>query len=167
MLQNLFAYVIFIMVFSVAAFAKNKYSHMKCKRLQRPLRFKEWTEVNIQISRRQTGMEVMKAKVITQMIRETIANWHAENADRAPNHVIVTDAIRRIRPLNEHREDLGVVIRELVETNTEMWHEEDKVRSDTDAVVLRAIRNINPLNQHRNDLIEEIDEIVLDNVGKR
>ena len=80
--------------------------------------------------------------------------------------MIVTDAIRRIRPLNEHRDNFAIVVQELVETNTEMWHEEDKVRSDKDAVVLKAIRNINPLNQYRNDLIEELDEIILDHVGK-
>ena len=111
-------------------------------------------------------MEILEAKAITKMARDTIAQWHAACEKRPADYVIVTDAIRRIRPLNEHRDDLRAVIQELVETNTEMWHEEDKVRSDTDAVVLKAIRNINPLNQHRNDLIEEIDEIILDNVGK-
>ena len=74
----------------------------------------------------------------------------------------MTDEIRRIRPLNMHRDNLREVISELVHTNTEMWHEEDKVRSASDQVVLKAIRNINPLNQHRNDLIEEIDEILVD-----
>lgn len=111
-------------------------------------------------------MKIMKASVITELIQKTIGDWHAQNQDRSPDYVIVTDAIRRIRPLNEHRDDFATVVRELVETNTEMWHEEDKVRSDTDAVVLKAIRNINPLNQHRNDLIEELDEIILDRVGK-
>ena len=82
-------------------------------------------------------------------------------------HVIVTDEIRRIKPLNVHREEIESVIRELVRTNTEMWHEEDKVRSKNDAIVLKAIRNINPLNQHRNDLIEEIDEIILDRVQRK
>lgn len=111
-------------------------------------------------------MDVMNASEITVLIQKTIADWHIQNQNRSPDYEIVTDAIRRIRPLNEHRDDFGAVVRELVETNTEMWHEEDKVRSDTDAVVLKAIRNINPLNQHRNDLIEELDEIVLDSVSK-
>lgn len=111
-------------------------------------------------------MEMMKANLITELIRKTIVDWHIQSQNRSSEHVIVTDAIRRIRPLNVHRDDFAAVVRELVETNTEMWHEEDKVRSDTDAVVLRAIRNINPLNQHRNDLIEELDEIILDHVGK-
>lgn len=100
------------------------------------------------------------------MIQSEIVEWHIKNRNRLPDYVIVTDEIRKIRPLNVHRSDLEQVIKELVIINTEMWHEEDKVRSDNDAVVLKAIRNINPLNQHRNDLIEEIDEIVLDNVTK-
>ncbi len=111
-------------------------------------------------------MELFKAKDISELIQKSIAAWHAENQNRSPEYEIVTDAIRRIRPFNEHRDNLKTVVRELVVTNTEMWHEEDKVRSANDAVVLKAIRNINPLNQHRNDLIEEIDEIVLDRVSK-
>lgn len=111
-------------------------------------------------------METMRAKDISKLIKREIIDWHIRSKDRSPDHIIVTDEIRRIRLLNVHREDLGEVIRELVVTNTEMWHEEDKVRSEKDAVVLKAIRNINPLNQHRNDLIEEIDEIVLDNTTK-
>ena len=107
-------------------------------------------------------MKNMDAEEIKRVIQQTIAGWHIENQDRAPDYEVVTDAVRRIKPLNEHRNDLEQVVRELVITNTEMWHEEDKVRSADDAVVLRAIRNINPLNQHRNDLI---DEIILDNVG--
>ena len=111
-------------------------------------------------------MAILNAVEIVSMIRETINGWHDENRNRHPDYVIVTDEIRRIKPLNEHRNDLGQVVKELVTTNTEMWHEEDKVRSINDVVVLKAIRNINPLNQHRNDLIEEIDEIVLENIGK-
>lgn len=109
-------------------------------------------------------MKVIEAQQISEVIQKTIEEWHAQNEHRPPDYVIVTDAIRRIRPLNEHRDDFEQVVRELVVTNTEMWHEEDKVRSEKDDVVLKAIRNINPLNQHRNDLIEEIDEIILDKV---
>ncbi len=105
-------------------------------------------------------------KHIVELIQETIRAWHQEAETRPEDYIVVTDEIRRIRPLNEHREDLEKVIRELVLTNTEMWHEEDKVRSMDDEVVLKAIRNINPLNQHRNDLIEEIDEIVIDEQRK-
>lgn len=101
------------------------------------------------------------AEQILDTIQRTIRKWHDENADRAADAVIVTDAIRRIRPLGEHRQDLEPIITELIVTNTEMWHEEDKIRSEKDDVVLRAIRNVNPLNQHRNDLIEEIDELFL------
>ena len=111
-------------------------------------------------------MEILKSDDISNLIQKTIAEWHVKNRYRSPDYVIVTDEIRRIRPLNEHRDDLEQVIKELVITNTEMWHEEDKVRSQKDDVVLKAIRNINPLNQHRNDLMEEIDEIVLDTVRK-
>lgn len=107
-------------------------------------------------------MRVLSSDMIIDLIRDTISMWHRENTGRGLDYVIVTDEIRRIRPLNEHRDDLGQVIQELVITNTEMWHEEDKVRSMDDATVLKAIRNINPLNQHRNDLIEEIDEIIAD-----
>lgn len=109
-------------------------------------------------------MMILKMREISKLVQKTIADWHTENQDRSADYEFVTDAVRKIRPLNEHRDDLKLVIKELVVTNTEMWHEEDKVRSENDAVVLRAIRNINPLNQHRNDLIEEIDEIILDNV---
>ena len=111
-------------------------------------------------------MKILKSADISELIQKTIADWHAQSQGRPSDYVIVTDEIRRIRPLNEHRDDLEQVVRELVVTNTEMWHEEDKVRSEKDDVVLKAIRNINPLNQHRNDLIEEIDEIVLDEVSK-
>ena len=112
-------------------------------------------------------MEILSSDVIVNLVQDTIADWHSESAGRGPDYVIVTDEIRRIRPLNEHRDDLGQVIRELVITNTEMWHEEDKVRSMDDATVLKAIRNINPLNQHRNDLIEEIDEIIADRAKEK
>jgi hypothetical protein len=101
------------------------------------------------------------AELILDMIQKTIRKWHEENANRPADTVIVTDAIRRIKPLGEHREDAESIITELIVTNTEMWHEEDKIRSEKDDVVLRAIRNVNPLNQHRNDLIEEIDELFL------
>ena len=111
-------------------------------------------------------MKILKSSDISKLIQKTIADWHAQSQHRPSDYVIVTDEIRRIRPLNEHRDNLEQVVRELVITNTEMWHEEDKVRSQKDDVVLKAIRNINPLNQHRNDLIEEIDEIVLDKVSK-
>lgn len=104
---------------------------------------------------------MMRAQSIADFCTEIIRAWHAEEAQRGPDYVIVNDQIRRIRALNDHRSDLRAVIEELIRTNSEMWHEEDKVRSDVDATVLKAIRNINPLNQHRNDLIEEIDEIVL------
>ena len=110
-------------------------------------------------------MKILKSAEISELIQKTISDWHTQSQHRPEDYVIVTDEIRRIRPLNEHRDDLERVVRELVITNTEMWHEEDKVRSQKDDVVLKAIRNINPLNQHRNDLIEEIDEIVLDEVS--
>lgn len=110
-------------------------------------------------------MKILSSKEISELIQKEIVKWHVQSEKRSPDFIIITDEIRRIRPLNEHREDFGQVIKELVATNTEMWHEEDKVRSENDAVVLEAIRNINPLNQHRNDLIEEIDEIILDKLN--
>ncbi len=111
-------------------------------------------------------MKRWTADEITGIIQKQIQDWHNGEAFQNPDRVIVTDEIRRIRPLNEHRVDVEPVIRELVITNTEMWHEEDKVRSMKDDVVLKAVRNINPLNQHRNDLIEEIDEIMVDAAQK-
>ena len=108
----------------------------------------------------------LKESDIVQIIKKTILDWHTEAGERTDEYVIVTEAIRRIRPLGEHRDDIEEVIKELVRTNTEMWHEEDKVRSESDQVVLKAIRNINPLNQHRNDLIEEIDEIFQERVKR-
>lgn len=107
----------------------------------------------------------MNAAQILEVIKEEIEVWHEKNADRDPEYVIVTDDIKKIKPLNVHRNDLKEVVKELVVTNTEMWHEEDKVRSQIDEVVLKAIRNINPLNQHRNDLIEEVDEIFSEQTG--
>ena len=112
-------------------------------------------------------MKSLRAEEVINMIQDQIREWHHNNERRSPDHVIVTDEIRRVKPLNEHRDDIGQVIRELAITNTEMWHEEDKVRRLQDDVVLRAIRNINPLNQHRNDLIEEIDEIVISSLKKQ
>lgn len=105
------------------------------------------------------------AKEIASLIQDTIRLWHEKNEGRDPDYPIVTDEMRKVRKLNDHRDDLEEVVRELVIINTEMWHEEDKVRSERDEVVLKAIRNINPLNQRRNDLIEEIDEIALDSVS--
>ena len=106
---------------------------------------------------------MISAKDILDIIASEIEEWHHKAANRPNDYVIVSDEIRRIRPLNVHREDLVPVVRELINTNCEMWHEEDKVRSLDDQTVLKAIRNINPLNQHRNDLIEEIDEIMIAN----
>ena len=107
---------------------------------------------------------MFKSDMVLKLVEQGIRDWHEKSVNRPSDYVIVTDEIRRIRDLNDHREDITVVINELVNTNCEMWHEEDKVRSDDDATVLKAIRNINPLNQHRNDLIEEIDEIMLENI---
>lgn len=107
-------------------------------------------------------MGKISAREISRRIQGRIAEWHERSEGRPDDYEIVTEDVRRIRPLNEHRDDIYQAVDELADTNAEMWHEEDKVRSEDDAVVLRAIRNINPLNQHRNDLIEEIDEIAAD-----
>lgn len=120
---------------------------------------------NIYSEGKRRGM--LTAKEIVATIQDTIEDWHVNNSARPEDYVIVTDEIRKIKPLNVHRDDMETVVRELVITNTEMWHEEDKVRSDKDDVVLKAIRNINPLNQHRNDLIEEVDEIITEQAGER
>lgn len=97
---------------------------------------------------------------ILDIIPEEIKNWHEQALLRPSDYEILTDDIRRIRTLNEHRQDLYEVVRELVNINTEMWHQQDRFRSKNDSVVLDAIRIFSPLNQHRNDLIEEIDQII-------
>lgn len=112
-------------------------------------------------------MERCSSEQILDLIQSTIMDWHKKYENGKEDRVIVTDNIKKIRELNQHREDVLSVIQELTEINTEIWHEEDKVRSERDDVVLAAIRNINPLNQHRNDLIEEIDEIMIDMVERR
>ena len=109
----------------------------------------------------------MTAEEIAALIRKTIADWHAENENRPLDFKGVTDEIRRIKPLNEHRDNLPEVVKDLALTNIEIWHQEDIARTNIDENVVRAKRNIDPLNQHRNDLMEEIDEIILDKVNAR
>lgn len=110
---------------------------------------------------------MIKASEILNIISNEIEEWHRSAANRSNDYIIVNDNMRRIRPLNEHRDDMVPVVKELINTNCEMWHEEDKVRSQNDQTVLKAIRNLNPLNQHRNDLIEEIDEIMIDHAEEK
>ena len=112
-------------------------------------------------------LELMTADQIVDLIQDTIKNWHIENENRDPDFVIVTDEIRRIKPLNEHRDDLRQVVKELANTNIEIWHEEDKARLPQDEIVVKAKRNIDALNQHRNDLMDEIDEIICDQVNNK
>ena len=109
---------------------------------------------------------LITAEEISELIKHTIANWHSENENRPADCEILTDEIRRIRPMNEHRDNLELVVKDLAWTNIEIWHQEDIARSNDDSAVVRAKRNIDPLNQHRNDLMEEIDEIVLANVTR-
>ena len=109
---------------------------------------------------------LMTAEKISELIKRTISDWHLENENRPADCEVLTDEIKRIRPMNEHRDDLELVVKDLALTNIEIWHQEDLARSKDDSAVVRAKRNIDPLNQHRNDLMEEIDEIVLDNVTR-
>ncbi len=109
----------------------------------------------------------MTAKEIVQLVQKTIADWHVENENRPLDHQVLTDEIKRIRPMNEHRDNLSEVVKDLALTNIEIWHQEDIARTNIDENVVRAKRNIDPLNQHRNDLMEEIDEIFLDKVQAR
>lgn len=104
---------------------------------------------------------LMTADEIVALIQKTISDWHVETKDRPDDYEVVTDEIRRIRPMNEHRENLPAVVKDLALTNIEIWHQEDKARSKDDGAVVKAKRNIDPLNQHRNDLMEELDEIFL------
>ena len=107
---------------------------------------------------------LMTAEEIVALIQKTIQDWHVESENRPLDYKIVTEEIRRIRPMNEHRDDLRTVVEDLARTNIEIWHEEDKACSKDDSAVVSAKRNIDPLNQHRNDLMEEIDEIFLERV---
>ena len=109
---------------------------------------------------------LMTAEAISELIKRTIADWHLENETRPADYQILTDEIKRIRPMNVHRNNLELVVKDLALTNIEIWHQEDIARSKDDSAVVRAKRNIDPLNQHRNDLMEEIDEIILDNVTR-
>ena len=108
----------------------------------------------------------MTAKQVVELIERTIAEWHSKNENRPADYEILTDEIKRIRPMNKHRDNLEQVVKDLALTNIEIWHQEDIARSKDDSAVVKAKRNIDPLNQHRNDLMEEIDEIVLDNVTR-
>lgn len=107
---------------------------------------------------------LITADEIVNIIQKTIVDWHIENETRPADYQVVTDAIRRIKPLNEHRNDLAEVVKDLALANIEIWHQEDVARTNRDEDVVRAKRNIDPLNQHRNDLMEEIDEIILEKV---
>ena len=104
------------------------------------------------------------AEEIARLIQKTIADWHAENENRPVDYPVLTDEIKRIRPMGEHRENLTEVVADLALTNIEIWHQEDIARTNLDKNVVMAKRNIDPLNQHRNDLMEEIDEIISDAV---
>ena len=104
------------------------------------------------------------AEEIARLIQKTIADWHAENENRPADYPVLTDEIKRIRTMGEHRENLTEVVADLALTNIEIWHQEDIARTNIDKNVVMAKRNIDPLNQHRNDLMEEIDEIISDAV---
>ena len=110
--------------------------------------------------------KLMTSEEIVELIKSTIKDWHSENENRPADYEILTDEIKRIRPMNKHRENLEQVVRDLALTNIEIWHQEDIARSKDDSAVVKAKRTIDPLNQHRNDLMEEIDEIVLENVTR-
>ena len=105
---------------------------------------------------------LMTAEEIAKSIQKTIVDWHKKNENRPADAEILTDEIKKIRKLGDHREDIKVVVEDLAAMNTEMWHLQDKMRSENDKVVLSAIKIFNPFNQRRNDLIEEIDEIFLE-----
>ena len=80
----------------------------------------------------------MTAEEIATLIRKTIADWHVENENRPPDFKVVTDEIRRIKPLNEHRDNLSEVVKDLALTNIEIWHQEDIARTNIDENVVRA-----------------------------
>lgn len=102
--------------------------------------------------------QLQNAEQVLRTVQETIRDWYRDNDEKdVPK---ITEEIRKIRKLGDHRSDMADVVKELVTINTEMWREQDRARSKNDEDILIAIRNISPLNQHRNDLIEEIDEIV-------
>ena len=110
--------------------------------------------------------KLMTAEEIVKLIQKTVVDWHTENENRPADFEILTDEIKKIRTMNEHRDDLNSVVKDLALTNIEIWHQEDIARSQNDAAVIKAKRTIDPLNQHRNDLMEEIDEIFLEKSAK-
>ena len=57
---------------------------------------------------------LMTAEDIVALIQKTICDWHVESESRPSDYKIVTDEIRRIRPMNEHREDLRAVVEEIL-----------------------------------------------------
>lgn len=104
-----------------------------------------------------------KAREISEFIKKVISDWHIENADRSEDYVVVTEEMKKIRPLNMHRNDIEDVLRDLIIANTEMWHVQDKrLSSDSDDIVAQATLDSNVFNQRRNDFIEEIDEIYVE-----
>ncbi len=109
---------------------------------------------------------MIKADEILKIIQSEIASWHEKNESLTIDQYVLTDSMKEIRPLNNHRNDIACVISELAHTNTMIWHTADKFRDDDDKLVVLACRLTNPLNQHRNDLMEEIDEIVLESIQK-
>ena len=113
-------------------------------------------------------MIINNAREISEFIKNVISDWHIETADRSDDFVVVTEEMKKIRPLNVHRNDIEVVLRDLVITNTEMWHVQDRrLSSDNDDVVAQATRDSNTLNQRRNDFIEELDEIYVEKAASK
>ena len=108
-------------------------------------------------------MIINNAREISEFIQKVISDWHIENADRSEDYIVVTEEMKKIRPLNVHRNDIEEVLQDLIIANTEMWHVQDKkLGSDNDDIIARATLDSNVFNQRRNDFIEEIDEIYVE-----
>ncbi len=65
---------------------------------------------------------MIKASEILNIISKEIEEWHRCAANRPDDYIIVNDNMRRIRPLNEHRDDMVPVVKELINTNCEMCY---------------------------------------------
>ena len=93
---------------------------------------------------------MIDVRQITDMHRETVARWHAQEID------------------NPHDGFLGIACQQH-SFNYQLWHEEDIARSPDvgDARIAQVKRAIDRFNQQRNDWIEKLDDAITDLLQQR